>query len=65
MEKNISLEGGGATLDVGTGRFAMSTGTVNGSMGVLTFEGGQRRVAEASFVLLFGLSIGGSWTLMI
>ena len=39
----VRLEGGGATLDISTGRFALprSTGAANGSVNVQTFTGGQ------------------------
>ncbi len=43
--KVVSLETGGSTLDIGTGRFAlpMQTGGANGSINVQTFTGGQSR----------------------
>ena len=37
----VSLEFGGKTLDVGSGRFAMPTESVNGTVGLQTFHGGQ------------------------
>lgn len=65
---NVSLEAGGATLDVGAGRFAIPTAIADGSAGVLAFEGGQGRVVRVSLVTLLGFGIGGSlmlimWTL--
>ena len=62
----VSLEAAGATLDVGTGRFALKpTGVVgNASGGFAVFEGGQRRGLELSLLLLFG--VGGTvMTLML
>lgn len=44
--KVVSLEAGGSTLDIGTGRFALPTqgaAAVNGSLDVQTFMGGQSR----------------------
>ena len=37
----VSLELGGKTLDIGSGRFAMPTESVNGTAGLETFHGGQ------------------------
>ncbi|MCJ1457092.1 hypothetical protein MMC28_007458 [Mycoblastus sanguinarius] len=37
----VSLESGGKTLDVGSGRFAMPTGSVNRTAKVQIFDGGQ------------------------
>ena len=37
----VSMELGGKTLDVGSGRFAMPTASVNGTAGLRTFHGGQ------------------------
>ena len=51
----ISLESGGKTLDIGTGRFAMPTGAANGdgtASGVHTSKGGQGRMFEVSGVLM-------------
>lgn len=64
-EKNVSLEAGGATLDVGTGRFALPTESVNKSAGVLAFEGGQGKGVELSLMVLLSFSIGGSLMLMV
>lgn len=60
----VSLEAGGATLDVGTGRFAMPTGAANGSGGLGGFVGGQGKVVEVSLTLMLLFSIGGSLMLM-
>ena len=57
----VSLESGGKTLDIGTGRFAMPTaaagvGNVNGTASrVQAFMGGQRRRCEVSGVLMAGM----------
>ena len=37
----VSLEPGGKTLDVGSGRFAMPTGSLTGTDGLQVFQGGQ------------------------
>ena len=53
----VSLEAGGETLDVGTGRFAlpsMRTGGANGSINVQAFTGGQSRRLPLSLSLLCG-----------
>lgn len=53
----ISLEAGGATLDIGTGRFALPTpvaGT-NGSVNVQAFAGGQSKGLEMSLYLVWGV----------
>ncbi len=63
--QNVSLEAGGSTLDIGTGRFAMPTGSADGSGGVLAFEGGQGRTVELSWVLLFGVGVGGILMLVV
>ena len=60
---NVSLEAGGSTLDVGTGRFAMPTEIVNGSAGSLIFEGGQRKGVETSLISVLILTIG--WNVML
>ncbi|KAM0801210.1 hypothetical protein BDR22DRAFT_848128 [Usnea florida] len=57
--QSVSLEAGGATLDIGTGRFAIPTATANGSAGVLAFEGGQGRTAKVSLVTVLSFGIGG------
>ena len=51
-----SLESGGATLDIGTGRFALSSATVakNGSVDVQAFVGGQGKGMEVSLFLVCG-----------
>ena len=54
----VSLESGGKTLDIGTGRFAMATGGANGNgtaSGVQAFTGGQGRRFEVSCVLMAGM----------
>ena len=61
---NVSLEAGGSTLDVGTGRFAMPTGVANGSAGMWIFEGGGR-VAGKSLISVLICCIGGSLVLMV
>ena len=50
----VSLEPGGNTLDVGTGRFAMPTAAVNATAGVQAFRGGQRKTFEVPSILIFG-----------
>ena len=50
----VSLESGGKTLDVGSGRFAIPTGFVNGTAGLQVFEGGQKTGIEVSLLLIFG-----------
>lgn len=52
----ISLKSGGATLDIGTGRFALpkATVTTNGSLNVQVFMDGQSKGRELSLVLVFG-----------
>lgn len=53
----VSLEAGGKTLDVGTGRFAlppMRTGGANDSINVQAFTGGQSRGLRSSLSLLCG-----------
>ena len=50
----VSLEAGGATLDIGTGHFALPTptGTANGSVNVQAFMGGQGKGLEFSLFLV-------------
>ena len=50
--KLVSLESGGLTLDVGTGRFALPThtGGTNGSIDVQAFTGGQTRGSMSSLI---------------
>ena len=50
----VSLEPGGNTLDVGTGRFAMPTAAVSATAGVQAFQGGQRKSFEVPSILMFG-----------
>lgn len=63
--ENVSLEAGGVTLDLGTGHFALPTGSVYKSAGVVAFEGGQGKVVEVSLVVLLSFGIGGSLMLMV
>ena len=53
----VSLEAGGATLDVGTGRFALPTATMgaaNGSVNAQAFTGGQdRKGMDLSFTSIY------------
>lgn len=63
--KNVSLEAGGATLDVGTGRFGLPTGSVNKSAVALAFEGGQGKGVEVSLMVLLSFIIGGGLMLMV
>lgn len=53
----VSLEAGGATLDIGTGRFAppTPTGTTNGSINVQAFTGGQSKGLDRSLSLICGV----------
>lgn len=63
--ESVSLEAGGATLDVGTGRFALPTGSVNKSAVALAFEGGQGKGVEVSLMVLLSFIIGGGLMLMV
>ena len=63
--KNVSLEAGGSTLDVGTGRFAMPTGATNGSGKVWVLEGGQGKCVGVSLTMLLLFGAGISLTLML
>lgn len=49
--KLVSLETGGSTLDIGTGRFALPTRT-NGSINVQAFTGGQSKRSRLSLSLV-------------
>lgn len=53
----VSLEAGGATLDIGTGRFALPTpmGMTNGSINVQAFTGGQSKGLDGSLSLICGV----------
>ena len=55
--KVISLEAGGATLDIGTGHFALPTpvGAANGSVNVQAFTGEQSKGLEVSLYLVWGV----------
>ena len=57
----VSLEAGGSTLDIGTGRFVLTptTGLGNASSGLVAFEGGQGRRVEVSLLLLLLLLLSG------
>lgn len=48
----VSLESGGKTLGIGTGRFAMPTGSANATAGGNFFNGGQERCSEVWLGLL-------------
>ena len=50
----VSLEPGGKTLDVGSGRFAMPTGSVTGTGGLQVFLGGQGRGRGLSIQVILG-----------
>ena len=54
----VSLESGGNTLDIGTGRFAIPTAGVNATGGVQAFQGGQGKRFEVPCILMFGF-LGG------
>lgn len=62
---SVSLESGG-TLDIGTGRFVIPTGPVNGTSFLQTFEGAQEkahrmpRLYLVAAVIVFGLWMMGS-----
>lgn len=53
----VSLEAGGATVDIGTGRFALPTptGTTNGSINAQAFTGGQSKGLDRSLSLICGV----------
>ena len=53
----VSLEAGGATLDIGTGRFALPTpvAAANGSVNVQAFLGGQSKGLEVSPYSVWGI----------
>lgn len=63
---SVSLESGGA-LDVGTGRFAIPTGSVNGTAILQTFEVIQGKahrmpwVLVSAAVIVVGLCMMGEW----
>ena len=48
----VSLELGGKTVDIGTGRFAIPTVPANGTAGLQVFDGGQGREMEVSFSVI-------------
>ena len=50
----VSLEPGGKTLDVGSGRFAMPTASVNGTASLQTFDGGQGKGRNLSIQTILG-----------
>ena len=52
--KFASLESGGKTLDVGSGRFAIPPALANRTAGLESFVGGQRSGVEGSLLLMFG-----------
>lgn len=53
----VSLEAGGSTLDIGTGRFALPTptGAANDSVNVQAFTGGQSKELKLSLSLVCGV----------
>ena len=53
---NVSLERGG-TLDIGTGRFPIPTGLVNGTTSFQAFTGAQRRGFDVSWLSLCGSAV--------
>ncbi len=54
--KVVSLEAGGSTLDIGTGRFALPTkGAANGPINVQAFMGGQSKILEMPLTLIYGI----------
>lgn len=60
----VSLEPGGKTLDVGSGRFAMPTGSVNETASLQTFDGGQgkgRSLSIQTILCAWILVIGMLW----
>ena len=61
----VRLEAGGATVDIGTNRFALSmpTGTANGSINAQAFTGGQSKGLYLSLFLIYGVC--GSLILLI
>ncbi len=50
----VSLDPGKKTLNVGSGRFAMPAGSVNGTAGLQTFEGGQWKGRSLSVHTILG-----------
>ena len=56
-EQVVSLEAGGKTLYIGTGRFALPTGAASGPVNVQAFTGGQGKkgVDLACFILIYGV----------
>ena len=56
----VSLEAGGSTLDIGTGRFALPTpmGAASGPVNVQAFTGGQTKGMALSISLICSVSIG-------
>lgn len=50
----VSLEPGGKSLDVGSGRFAMPTGSNTGTSGLQVFQGGQGRGWSLSIQVILG-----------
>ena len=59
-KNNVNLEAGSSTLDVNTGCFMMLIGlvNVNGSAGLLIFQGGQRKNVETSLISVLISNIG-------
>ena len=59
----VSLETGGRTLDIGSGRLAMPTDVANGTANLQAFTGGQARAVEMSSLLSTGVWL--LWVLTI
>ena len=59
----VSLEQGGKTVDVGSGRFALPTVSQNGTAGLQVFDGGQKRGVEVTLSLL--ASVWMVWMMLI
>ena len=55
--QDVSLEAGGATLDIGTGRFILPTPVTgaNSSLRVQAFVGGQSKGVDVSVYLVWGV----------
>ena len=57
--ERVSLEAGGKTVDIGTGRFAVPTATgTAGGVDVQAFTGGQERGMEVSLCFIWGIVMG-------
>lgn len=61
---SVSLEPSG-TLEIGSGRFAVPTGAVDGTLVAQAFEGGvHRAVGSPRFLLCAAVSAAGLWTVV-